>query len=69
MKVITLQRLPRGVANQNAGTFGVMLDALGYPLCVTLEDEWLDNEPFKSSIPASVYICNAFTSDKFGKCY
>jgi hypothetical protein len=36
------------------GTFGVLLNNK-IPLCVTLEDPWLDNKKTKSCIPAGEY--------------
>ena len=55
------------VTSTRWGTFGVWLDDDKVPLFVTLEDEWLDNEIGKSCVPEGVYICEPFSSDKFGE--
>lgn len=54
------------------GTFGV----LGYvspdglmPICLTLEDPWLDNQANISCIPAGEYDCRRIESPRFGDCY
>lgn len=54
------------------GTFGV----LGYaspdglmPICLTLEDPWLDNQANISCIPAGAYLCKRTESPRFGDVY
>jgi hypothetical protein len=59
----------RRVASRPDGVAGVLLlDApLGaLPLCVTLEDPWLDNATGKSCIPAALYRCRRVISPRFG---
>lgn len=48
------------------GTFGVLLDANDYPVCVTLENPWKDNQPSVSCIPAGSYEAMPVNSPKFG---
>lgn len=52
------------VASNNDGTFGV-LSVDGQPVCVTLEDKWLDNEKRVSCIPEGVYSCAKYSGTKF----
>ncbi len=47
------------------GTFGVMLDG-EYPMCLTLENPWKDNEPAVSCIPTGEYEVMPVNSPKFG---
>ena len=49
-------------------TYGVLL-LDGRPICLTLEDPWLDNERNISCIPSGVYYCVSFISTRFGKTY
>lgn len=49
------------------GTFGT-LKTNGYS-CVTIEREWLNNEPNLSCIPLGVYECSLYDSPKHGKVY
>jgi hypothetical protein len=50
------------------GTFGI-LKINKSVFCVTLEPPDRLNLTNKSSIPAQQYVCNQFTSDKYGKTY
>lgn len=47
------------------GTFGVLHDLNGLPLCLTLEEPWKDNERKISCIPTGVYRCVPHTGGKF----
>ena len=60
LKSFCLYRLP----SKDQGTFGVLVDE--YPICVTLELPWKDNQHDKSCIPAGTYICNRVQSQHFG---
>lgn len=53
------------VSSTSEGTFGV-LELGGYPFCVTLENPWLNNEPFVSCIPKGQYNLRRVESPKFG---
>jgi len=46
------------------GTFGVMIWR-GNPICVTLEETWLDNIPRESCIPADSYECRKYSGTKY----
>lgn len=49
------------------GTFGkLQTDSFS---CVTLEREWLHNEPYVSCIYPGQYICSLVNSPKFGRVY
>lgn len=50
--MITLKR----ILQTDVATFGVLLND-NYPLCVTLELPWLNNEPNASCIPEGTYHC------------
>jgi hypothetical protein len=50
--------------NLRDGTFGVMLWR-GDPICVTLEETWLDNIPRESCIPAGSYECRKYSGTKY----
>lgn len=50
-------------------TMGVLLGSSGLPICLTLENPWLDNEPCVSCIPDGDYTCEIVTSPKYGKVY
>lgn len=63
MKRLLITRLSTGLEH---GTFGVMAWAeANQPLCLTLEDAWLDNQSFISCIPAGEYVCKRFYSNRF----
>lgn len=54
------------------GTFGVLTYTSPgglIPICLTLEDPWLDNMPNISCIPSGLYICRRTESPKFGEVY
>lgn len=59
---LSLQR----VVNTPDGMFGVLLDE-HFPVCVTLENPWLENQTFVSCIPAGNYKCKPFSSDQHGE--
>ena len=52
------------VENAKDGVFGVFsID--GKPFCVTLEEEWLNNAPRMSCIPAGTYQCSKYSGTKY----
>jgi len=52
------------VATGPDGTFGVLIDK--YPICLTLELPWKDNERNISCIPDGTYHCEKIISPKYG---
>ena len=48
------------------GTFGILLDDSNYPMCVTVENPWKNNEPSVSCIPCGRYEVMPVTSPRFG---
>lgn len=52
---------------QNSMTHGVfgVLSIDGLPMCVTLEETWLDNLPRESCIPEGVYDVEAYSGTKY----
>jgi hypothetical protein len=58
---LTLTRIAKPGA-----TFGV-LSTDDFPLCVTLELPWLDNQPDISCIPTGTYHCEQFESPEHGQ--
>ena len=61
MKKVILQR----VSYTQNGTFGVLMDSKGMPLCVTLEDPWNNNERNVSCIPTGTYKVVPHDGTKF----
>lgn len=59
--MITLKR----VSKTKQGVFGVLIGNDNLPICVTLENPWLNNERNKSCIPFGRYICYLHISNKF----
>lgn len=57
---LTLKR----VAENEDGIFGVLLYG-DIPLCVTLENNWLDNKTNLSAIPEGVYECVPHNGTKY----
>lgn len=57
----TIRRVSSDLEN---GTFGVLL-VDGLPLCVTMEETWLDNAPQVSCIPAGKYKVKAYSGTKY----
>lgn len=52
------------VQTNDHGTFGVFsID--GLPVCVTLEETWLNNKPQVSCIPAGEYEVTAYSGTKY----
>jgi len=47
------------------GTFGTLLAPDGVPLCLTLEDPWLDNQRNISCIPAGIYDVVPHNGEKY----
>lgn len=64
MKTLTLKR----IAENKDGMFGVLID-WDTPFALTLEPQWLNNEPMLSCIPAGEYICKRVISLKFGEVF
>jgi len=62
--VLTLKRLTSSVK----GTTGVLIKD-DWPLCVTLEDPWRNNQQHISCIPEGTYKCKKIHSPKFGPTY
>jgi hypothetical protein len=60
MKII----LRRISTNLQSGTFGVLV-VNNEPMCVTLEESWLDNIPQESCIPAGSYECRKYSGTKY----
>ena len=59
--------LDRVCSSVESGTFGVLKwRHHDQPLCLSLEDPWLDNAPFRSCIPAGEYVVEPFDSPTFG---
>ncbi len=56
------------VAGGKHGTFGAFVFD-GIPVCVTLENPWLDNKEDISCIPTGVYVCKRIISPKFGETF
>ena len=56
--------LRRISSNLQSGTFGVLV-VNNEPLCVTLEESWLDNIPQESCIPAGSYECRRYSGTKY----
>lgn len=47
------------------GTFGI-LSIDGFPICLTVERSWLNNQIGISCIPTGQYLCRRVQSPKFG---
>lgn len=62
MKQVTLKRITSSLPEQ---TLGVLLDE-EVPFVVTLEQQWANNQPDISCIPAGTYLCKRVMSPKFG---
>lgn len=52
------------IENTKDGVFGV-LSVDGKPMCVTLEEQWLDNQKRISCIPAGTYQCSKYSGTKY----
>ena len=51
-------------------TMGILInEADGLPICVTLENPWLDNKKNISCIPFGIYLCSPFSGEKFQNVY
>ena len=61
-------KIVRNTSTPN-GTFGVMLDGAELPVCVTLENPWIDNLPRVSCIPLGLWLCERTDSPKFGNTF
>ena len=64
MKVLTLKR----IAENKDGVFGVLID-WDIPFALTLERQWLNNEPMLSCIPFGEYICKRVITPKHGEVF
>lgn len=63
MTMLVLKR----IASNSEATLGVLLKD-NLPLCLTLENPWLENKVRVSCIPgATQYVCTKVDSPKFGK--
>ena len=56
-------------SEQTVGTMDVILDNVWQYSLATLEQEWNDNEPFNSCIPAGTYIVTKHKSPNHGDCF
>ena len=56
--------LKRVVNSKVHGAFGTLI-VDGVPVCVTLEETWLDNIPQESCIPEGVYEVKAYSGTKY----
>ena len=63
MNTYTLKR----VSSNDDGTFGVLIDQKGNPVCLTLERPWRDNAPGVSCIPAETYLVQRTKTPIHGK--
>lgn len=54
----------RNSSDKHHGTFGVF-HINGLPICVTLEETWLNNTPNESCIPEGVYECVKYSGTKY----
>ena len=58
---------------QKDGTFGTLLIQRGVrglvPVCLTLENPWLNNDPKVSCVPAGSYNCDIIQSPSKGRVY
>lgn len=59
-KEITLIR----VKENGKTSFGILMTE-DYPICLTIENKWLNNRPFLSCIPTGVYKAERYYSRKF----
>ena len=55
------------VADGPYGTYGVLHDLEDVPFAVTLENPWMDNQPFISCIPSGQYQCKPVLSPRHGE--
>lgn len=65
MKTLKLYRLPE----TGEGSPGVLMDNEGFPLCLTLERQWLDNKPMESCVPKGNYQNHLVTKPIHGICW
>ena len=56
------------VIDSPSGTFGTLIHN-GVPICVTLENKWMQNKPNISCIPPGSYQCELTVSPKYGKVF
>jgi hypothetical protein len=64
MQQVTLKRTHRA----GEATLGIM-ELNHKEICRTLENEWLNNEPFISCIPAGDYVVKSYSSSKYPDCW
>lgn len=64
MQQITLKRTHR----VGEATLGIM-ELNDKEICRTLENEWLNNEPFISCIPTGDYVVKKYSSSKYPDCW
>lgn len=61
---MSIYEIDRIKSNKTHGTFGVFsID--GVPVCLTLEETWLDNIPRESCIPEGVYEVVKYSGTKY----
>ncbi len=52
------------IAENKDGTFGVLIKG-GMPLCVTLEDKWVNNKRNVSCVPEGEYLVEKYSGTKY----
>lgn len=57
------------IAQDEYGTYGVLLKDGKTPVLVTLEDRWNNNEPYISCIPTGAYQCKRINSPTHGNVF
>ena len=65
MRTMGLKR----IAQNDDGTFGVLIDGMVTPFALTLENRWRNNEKNISCIPEGWYICKRIISPRFGETF
>lgn len=54
------------IAYRKKETLGIIIDSLtNLPICLILENPWLNNIPFKSCIPKGLYPIEPYSSAKY----
>ena len=64
LKILVIKR----IAMNEDGTFGVLMEGT-VPFALTLERPWRNNMRNVSCIPQGIYICEKYTSPKYGETF
>jgi len=56
------------VSENEHGTYGVLIHGKT-PFALTLENQWIDNKVDVSCIPKGKYVCERYTSVRFGNTF